>query len=181
MNKFDILQNHLHHFQSSSSSVSACADRLREIGYKICTLENLRNSNTIKVSQLLELKNTTLEQLLNEIVAHNHGYRWEKVMDDLLNIFPIQSVLDTKVPNLNIRDKGAWVILKQDLEIEKMGISLFNEFGEENGPAISLNLESADLREALNIIVSQLDKTIWHISGNPGVYFLTISSIAHNP
>ncbi len=157
-----------------------CADRLREIGYKICTLENLGNSNTITVSQPLELKNTTLEHLLNEIVAQNPGYHWEKVKDDLVNIFPIQSVLDTKVPNFNIRNKGAWLILNQDLEIEKMGISLFNEFGEEKGPLISLNLESTDLRGALNTIVSQLDKAIWHISGNPGAYFLTISSIPHN-
>lgn len=177
MNTFDILQNHIPHFQISSTSVSACADRLRELGYKICTLENLGSSNTIKVSQLLELKNTTLEQLLNTIVAQNPDYRWEKVKDDLLNIFPIQSVLDDKVPDLNIRDKGAWAILEEDLEVEKMGISLFNEFGEENGPLVSLDLESADLREALNTIVSQLDKALWHISGNPGAYFLTISSI----
>lgn len=177
MQQSDILRQRIGHFQVQSASVSHCANRLRELGYRICTLENLEVGNQPETSLPMDIKDITLQELLDDIVRHNSGYRWEKAKTDLINIFPTLSVLDSKVLSLNIRSKGIWRILKEDLEIEGKGISLFVEFGDADGPPIDLSLSPVDLREALNAIVSQLGQSIWHISGNPGAYYLTISDM----
>lgn len=171
-----ILQHCIERFQTESSSVSHCADKLRALGYRICTFEDLQKSNERQVRHPLDLKERTLKQILDEIVIENPGYRW-LVEDELINIYPVQSALNSPTPALNIKSKGVWRILIEDLEIENKGISLFVELTDGDGQLIDLALNAGSLRDALNGIVRQLGQAVWHISGNPGAYFLTISDI----
>jgi hypothetical protein len=176
----NIVQQPLTRFQARSTSISDYSDGLRELGYRVSSFEDLGITNNSEPSQPVVLKNATLQQILDEIVRQNPSYCWEQVNNNLINIFPENSILDSKVPYLDVKNKGLWRVLEEDLEIEKKGIYLFVEFGESDGELIDLSLESADLREALNAIINQLDRTIWHISGRQGAYYLTISNLPDN-
>lgn len=179
MSASDILNRRLSRFQTQSTSVSHFADKLRELGFKICTLENLADEQA-KSGPLIDHKDATLRQLLDEVVEQHPGYRWEAAEKDLINIFPIESVLNSETSPLDIKKKGLYLILKEEMEIERRGISLFIELEEGDGPLIDVSVESANLRKALNAIVRQLTGLIWHISGNPGAYYLTLSVVSES-
>lgn len=149
------------------------------MGFKVCALENLEVAD--KSSPVpIDLREVTLEELLNEIISVNPGYLLAVEPGDLINLYPAGSVLDERVPALSVSGKGVRRILREDLEIERRGISLFMEFSAGEDPLIDLRLELCDLRAALNRIVGQLSNSVWHISGNPGAYSLTITEVETN-
>lgn len=172
MSKLDIWKDRIDGFRVDSASISSCADALRRLGYRICSFEN------VPTHFALDLMDTTLEEILNEIIRKNPGYRWAKVENsDLINIFPNESILDSKMPTLNIQDKGLWEIIEEDFGLEQKGILLFQGLHEVGYPTIDLVLKDHNLRECLNEIVRRFSAAVWHISGNPGAYTLTITDI----
>lgn len=173
MDDVDLLDRRIERFEAPSGNVSDCANRLRELGLRVCSFENLG----AREREPLVLQVTTLRGLLDAIVARNPGYRWEAPSAGLINLFPRESVLDSPVPDLAVSGKGAWRVLDEDLHVSAFGISLFQEFGDPDGPPVSVRLEDADLRNALNAIVAAVGSMVWHIAGQPGEYHLSFSTV----
>jgi hypothetical protein len=173
MSGSDLLKRRIDHFEARNDSVSECADRLRDMGIRVCSFENLPANRRKSVI----LKSMTLRQLLDEIVARNRGYRWDEPRAGLINLFPQESVLGSPVPTLALSSKGAWRVLEDNLRISVLGILLRQEFGDPDGPSVDLDLEHADLRTTLNAIVGQLEPLVWHVAGQPGEYYLSFTSV----
>ncbi len=169
-----ILERQLDHFQIPSASVSACADSLRQKGFKVCSFEELTEEIVRHAPSALERDDATLKEILDAIIALNPGYQWT-VDEDLVNVYPLHSVIDTRVGPLHISDQEVEEILRE-LEIEKLGITYFVELSG-FGPSISVDLANADLRQAFNAVAKQLGEAIWHISGRPGAYTLSFSGV----
>ena len=177
MKSSGLLQQRIPHFHSISNSVTELADNLRQLGYRICTLENLGAAST--ASQPIDQQDITLHSILDEIVSKNPGYRWVLDESGLINLFPAQSILDTRVGPSNVKGKTPWEILEEDIQIEKVGLSLFMEF-QDDSQRMDFSIKKVSLREALNSLVDQLGNTVWHISGSPGAYYLTLTAV-ENP
>ena len=160
-------------FRLRSTGVLDCAGQLRELGYRVCAMEDTGRRRQLRAAEVAELGNVTLAEVLDAIVAANPGYVWEQAAD-LLNIFPQPSILDEKTPAVHVRQKGLWQILREDIRIESKGITILTEMDHE-GPLLDVDLEPADVRHALNAVVAQLPKTFWQISGTEGAFFLTLS------
>lgn len=173
MNGSDLLKQRIDNFEARNDSVSEYADRLRDRGIRVCSFENLEANRKKPVIR----SSMTLRQLLDEIVARNRGYRWDEPRAGLINLFPQESVLDSPVPTLAVRSKGAWRVLEDLLHISVLGILLFEEFGDTDGPSVDLDLEHADLRTTLNAIVGQLEPLVWHVAGQPGEYYLGFTNV----
>jgi len=172
----NILSQLISRFQTPSARVLRCADLLRGLGFKACAMENLGASERAQPASI-DLEGVALEEVLDRIKALNPGYLWAVAQGDLINIYPVRSVLDERVAGLQVSGKGVWRVLREDLEIEQRGLSIFMESAAGDGPTVDLRLESADLRAALNQIVGQLGDSVWHISGNPGAYTLSFTGV----
>ncbi len=170
-----ILERQLDHFHIPSASVSACADSLRQKGFKVCSFEELTEETARQAPPVLERHATTLKDILDAVVFLHPNYQWT-VDEDLVNIYPLHSVLDTRVGSLRVSAKEVGDILEEDLQIEKLGITYFSELAG-IGPSINLDLQDVDIRQALNAIVKELGQAIWHISGRPQAYFLSFSGV----
>lgn len=177
MDATDLLNQRIANFRAPSPGVSRCADELRARGFKVCSMEDLARDLSTRADEPIDREGATLAELLDEITGRNPGYVWTTAQADLINVYPAGSVLDEKVGELSVEGKGVYRILKEDLGIAKYGVSLFDELTSGDGPPVDLRLESADLREALNQIVGRIGSTVWHISGRPGAYWLTITGI----
>jgi len=173
MSGSDLLERYFDHFDAPRGSVSDCADRLRKLGIRMCSFENL----TTDQGKPMTLSGMTLEEILDAIVERNPGYCWDEPRVGLINLFPEDSVLDSPVPAVVVRSKGCRRVLEDNLQISRLGIFLFEEFGDPDGPVIDLDLEHADLRTALNAIVSQLEPLVWHVAGRPGAYYLSFTNV----
>ena len=156
-----------------ASPAAVCA-RLREWGIRACCLEDPALINPSAASPEIG----TVRELLDAVVAENHSYRWDLTADDLINVFPSHSVLDDRVDQLDCESEGLWRILEDRLRLRDHGIELFQELEDGDGPTISVSLPSGSLRDALNAVVAPIDAAVWHISGSPGGWFLTVSSTA---
>jgi len=174
----DILERRIAKFDVPSGSVSVVADGLRKIGYRVCSFEDLDMAGGESNVMPFTLNDMRLRDLLDEIVRLNPAYTWEKVDDDIINIFPKNSVLDTKVPAIRIKGKALVRALVEDLGLEDKGIYLFNELSQAGGPVIDMRLKESSLREILNKIIQECGRVAWHISGRPGAYFLTLTDVA---
>jgi hypothetical protein len=159
-----------------TSSVLDCAGQLRRLGYRVCGMEDTSRRGQAHVAAPREIENVTLAKVLDAIIAENSSYRWEEV-GDLLNIFPQDSILDEQTPAVNAKGRGLWRILKEDLQIEKKGLTLFSDIEQEEGPLLDVQLEPMDIRHALNAIVAPLPRTFWQISGRESTFFLTLSAM----
>jgi hypothetical protein len=168
-----VLDQVLSHFEPRSTSISDVADALRAAGFRVLSVENLGEAPVSK--KTLALESVTLERVLNEIVAANPGYRWRQGADDLIEIGPHRSVLDERIGPVRRRGEGAWRVLRSALQ--QRGISLFQELERGDGPPVDLALEDADVRDLLNAVALQLGRVVYHVSGRPGAYFLTISDV----
>ena len=156
-----------------ASPAAVCA-RLREWGIRACCLADPARINPSAGSPEIG----TVRELLDAVVAENHSYRWDLTADDLINVFPSHSVLDDQVDQLDCESEGLWRILEDRLRLRDHGIELFQELEDGDGPTISVSLPSGSLRDALNAVVAPIDAAVWHISGSPGGWFLTVSSTA---
>jgi hypothetical protein len=117
-----------------------------------------------------------VRELLDGVVAANPGYQWDLTPDGLVNVFPVPSVLDEPVSPVNLAGMGLWRVLEDYLALRQYKIELFMELREGDGPVVSVDLSAASLRAALNTLVAQIDNSVWHISGTPDAYFLTVLS-----
>ena len=153
--------------------MSDCADKLRKLGIRVCSFENLSGDQNKPIT----FSDASLREILDAIIEKNPGYHWDEPSVGLLNIFPKRSVLDSLMPTVALRSKGSWRVLEDNLQISKLGIIFFGEFGDPDGPIIDLDLEHADLRAVLNTIVAQIDPLVWHITGLPDVYYLNFTTI----
>jgi len=169
----NLLKRRIDHFDSPQSFVSDCADGLRKLAIRVCSFENL----TAGQGKPMTLRGMTLKEVLDAIVERNPGYQWDEPRVGLINLFPGDSVLDSPVPTVAVRSKGCWRVLEDNLQISTLGIFLFEEFGDPDGPAVDLDLERADLRTALNTIVGQLEPFVWQVAGRPGAYYLSFTSV----
>jgi hypothetical protein len=168
------LEQRIERFTAAEPTVLHCSERLRAMGIRVCSFTQLPATAT---KSLLTLTNTTLRRLMDEVVAVNPGYRWEEPKPGLINLWPEHSVLDTSAPRLVVRSKGAWRVLEEDVNIESLGITIFQEFGDPNGPPIDLELEEGNLRTALNQIVEQLAPLVWHITSREGEAYLSFTNV----
>jgi hypothetical protein len=173
-NEMEFLKRRIDRFEVKNATISECADSLRRLGIRICSFENL-NMNQ---SSPLIFSDITIAQILERIIEINPGYRWDEPNIGLINIVPNKSVLDSPVPDTVVSSKGAWRLLEDDLHISALGILLFEEFGDTDGPTIDINLQNADLRFALNAIVAQLEPMVWHIFGQPKAYYLSFTIVS---
>jgi hypothetical protein len=153
-------------------SPAAVAGELRAAGIRACCLDDAESEKPTSAASV-----ATVRDALDAVAEANPGYRWDVGPNDLLNIFPAPSVLDDDVPRLDVAGKGLWTVLEEDVDLASHGIELFMEFRDGAGPPVSAEVPGGSLRSVLNHLVAPLDGTVWHISGTPGAYFLTITSI----
>jgi hypothetical protein len=156
-----------------ASPAQVCA-RLREWGIRACCLEDPALVNPSAGSPEI----ATVRQLLDAVVAENPSYRWDLAADGLINVFPSQSILDDQVDGLECESEGLWRVLDDRLRLRDHGMELFQELEDGDGPTISVSLPPGSLRDALNALVAPVEAAVWHISGSPGGWFLTVSSTA---
>ena len=168
-----LLDQRVDSFEVADPTVTACADRLRALGVRVCSFATLPAS----ASGPLVVPPASLHRLLDAIVGANPGYRWDEPKPGLLNLYPDQSVLDEAVAPLTARSKGAWRVLEEDVGIGTFGITLFQELGDPDGPEIDLELRGTDLRGALNEVVARLRPLVWHIAGRPGQLHLSFTNV----
>ena len=143
------------------------------MGIRVCSFVNLPEHP----AEPITLDGMTLEQILDAIVERNPGYRWDEPSVELINVFPNDSILNCPAPTVTARSNGAWRVLRDALRIDTLGIVLFNELADPDGPSIELDLKQADLRTALNAIVGQLEPLVWHVEGRPNEYYLSFTGV----
>lgn len=153
-------------------SPAGVAGALRGAGIRACCLENSDSPKPTSAASV-----NTVRDALDAVVEANTGYRWDALPEGLVNIFPVPSVLDDDVPQLSVAGKGLWSVLEEDVGLASHGIELFMEFRDGDGPPVHADVPGGSLRSALNHLIAPVAGTVWHISGSPGAYFLTITSI----
>jgi hypothetical protein len=163
------------------SPAAVCA-RLRELGIRACCLddpEQVTEQVTERAAGQATGKDdatpsATVRGLLDDLVATHPSYRWELAQSGLVNVFPARSVLDDPVPGFVARGDGLWRVLER-LRLQDHGIELFQELGDGDGPALSVEVAPGSLRSALNAVVAPVDGAVWHLSGSAGAWFLTVA------
>lgn len=153
-------------------SPTAVAGALRTAGLRACVLENAESEKPTAAASV-----DTVRDALEAVAEANPGYRWDVAPEGLVNIFPVPSVLDDDVPELHVAGKGLWSVLEEDVGLASHGIELFMEFRDADGPPVPDDVPGGSLRSVLNRLVAPVAGTVWHISGRPGAYFLSITSI----
>lgn len=156
-------------FRLDSTGVLDCAGQMRALGYRVCAMEDKGRGAGARA----ELKDVTVAEVCDAIVAANAGYAWEQV-GDLLNIYPTASILDERIGAVHAKGKSMWRILREDVGIEQVGLTIVSEMESED-PLLDVDLEPGDVRHALNGLVERLPKAFWQISGTAGAFFLMIS------
>lgn len=169
----DLLAVRIDRFEVAGVSVSGCVEALRALGTRVCSFESLPADHDISLS----FRGVTLRHVLDSIVGKSSGYRWDEPSPGLINLVPSESVLDSHVPDAAVQSKGAWRVLDEDLQIGRLGITRFEQFGGQDGPAVSVAWEHADLRAALNAIILRMTSSVWHISGQSGAYYLDFTVV----
>jgi hypothetical protein len=153
-------------------SPGAAANALRAAGIRANCLELGDRSTASEAGPP-----STAGEALKAVVRADPRYRWEVTNAGLLDLYPTPSVLDDAVPALSVAGKGLWTVLESDLGLADHGIELFMELRDGDGPPVPDDLPAGTLRAALDRLVAPVDQTVWHITGNPGAFFLTVSAI----
>lgn len=154
-----------------------CAESLRRLGIRVCSFETLPLDQTDPIT----IERMTLREVLDTVVEIHPGYRWDEPHPGLFNLFPDNSPLDSPVPSLTVTKKPCARVLEEDLHVNAMGVFLFEEFGEPDSPLVDIDSVKADLRDALNTIVYQLESVVWQVVGQPGAYYLSFTSVLVAP
>jgi hypothetical protein len=145
---------------------------LRGAGIRACCLDDATRAQAPAPAVY-----RTVRDLLDAVTQENPGYRWEVVPSGLVNVYPVPSVLDDPVGPVKAAGTGLWRVLDEILGITRHNLELFVEFRDGDGPLVNVDLPAASLRTALNALVASVPDTVWHISGTPDAYFLTVSAI----
>jgi hypothetical protein len=131
----------------------------------------------------IDLENATLEDVLNELIGQETGYRWE-LRDGVINITPITSrddlvekLLNTPIPQFDqpkklgkfqIRD--AIVELPEVVALLKANGITASHYGYFYGPSlhtnkrIDLSISGTDLRGVLNKVIRETEHNMWIVS-----------------
>ena len=157
----------------SDLSPAAVAGALRRAGIRACFME-LPGSEPPAAAT----PPATAADALAGVVEANPGYRWEPGPEDLVDIFPVPSVLDDQVAPLEVAGKGLWSVLDDDVGLAEHGIELFLEMRDGDGPPVPSDLPGGTLRSVLDELIAPLRATVWQISGRPGALFLSVTLIA---
>jgi hypothetical protein len=159
------------------SPAAVCA-RLRELGIRACCLDDPEQVTVRATGQPTGKDDatppSTVRGLLDDLVVTHPSYRWELAQGGLVNVFPSRSVLDDPVPGFVAQGEGLWRVLER-LRLQDHGIELFQELGDGDGPALSVDVAPGSLRSALNAVVAPVDGAVWHLSGSAGAWFLTVA------
>lgn len=131
----------------------------------------------------IDLENATLEDVLNEIVVQESGYRWE-LRDGVINIIPITSrddfierLLNTPIRRFDQPKKlGKFQIRDAIVELPEV-VSLLNangitasHYGYFYSPSVNTNdkfdlsISGTDLRGVLNKVIRETEHNMWIIS-----------------
>lgn len=153
-------------------SPGSAANALRAAGIRACCLELGDRATATDTGPP-----STVAEALEAVVRADPRYRWEITESGLLDLFPTPSVLDDDVPALPVAGKGLWTVLEDDVGLAGHGIELFLELRDGDGPPVPDDLPAGTLRAALDALVAPVDQTVWHITGNPGAFFLTVTAI----
>lgn len=159
-------------FVPAAPSVAGYVESLRAHGLRVCFFENLPSAPVASAA----LDSMTPRRILESLVAQCPGFRWEEA-SGLINVVPLESVLDSPLPDAAVQRKAVWNVLDEDLQIGRFGISRFDQFSDSQGRPVSVAWKDADLRAALNTIALQMPASVWHISGRPGAYFLSFTLV----
>ena len=155
----------LDRFSPASGSVSDVAAALRAAGYRVCSLEDLDRRSEDAPPPTGE----TLEDVLDTLVAADPEYRWQSSEADLIEISPLESVLDEPAA---ASDRPTLVD-----ELERHGIAFFDGLAGTE-PTLDLPETATTVRALLNaLVVATGSSAAWHISGTAGAWFLTIVGV----
>lgn len=131
----------------------------------------------------IDLENVALEDVLNEIVGQERGYKWE-VRDGVINIIPITSrdefvekLLNTPIPRFDQPKKlGKFQIRDAIMELPEVvallkanGITashygyFYNRTARSN-EIVDLSTSGTDLRGVLNKVIRETEHNMWMIS-----------------
>ncbi|ONI77924.1 hypothetical protein ALI144C_31485 [Actinosynnema sp. ALI-1.44] len=152
---------------------SEASQLLRSLGIRLCCLDD-----TSRVLEPAPETYRTAEGILEAVATTNPGYQWDIVANGLVNVFPVPSVLDEPVPPLTVAGTGLWRVLEEHVAIPRYKIQLFMEFRDDDGPPVPADLPAGSVRAALNTLIAPVAQTVWHVSGTPDAWFLTVSAIA---
>jgi hypothetical protein len=158
----------------SSPGPSAVCEALRAKGVRACCLDDTGADPRPLASTSSFV---TVRDALAGITAERPRYRWEIAYPDLVNVYPVDSVIENDAPPLHIAGKGLWVVLEEDLPLRNWDITLFVEFKAGDGPPVFVDLEGASIRAALSACIGQVRGAVWHISGTPDNYVLSVSDV----
>lgn len=131
----------------------------------------------------IELENATLDNVLNEIVGQETGYKWE-LRDGVINVIPITSRDDfvekllntevrqfdqpTKLGKFQIRD--AIVELPEVVALLKANGIKASHYGYSYNPSlnadkgIDLSISGTDVRGVLNKVIRETEHNMWMVS-----------------
>jgi hypothetical protein len=158
------------------ASLSAIADGLSRQGVRVCLMVVLDPGERVRTSRPVEFRRGTVRYLLDGVLKGHPGYHWEDVHQQLINVIPLDSVIEATIGDISVRKKPLAMVLAEDLALAKHGISVFEELANSVGSSIDLDLKDCTVRHALNAIVGQLPQAYWRISGVPSALFLTIAT-----
>jgi len=130
----------------------------------------------------VDLENATLEDVLNEIVGQETGYRWE-LRDGVINIAPVTSKDDfvEKLLNTEIRRfdqpkklgkfqiRDAIVELPEVVALLKANGITASHYGYYYSPlhtneGIDLSISGTDVRGVLNKVIRETEHNMWMVS-----------------
>ena len=158
------------------ASLSAIADGLSRQGVRVCLMVVLDPGERVRTNRPVEFHRGTVRDLLDGVLKGHPGYHWEEVDHQVINVIPLDSVIEATIGDISVRKKPLKMVLAEDLALAKHGISVFEELANSAGPPFDLDLKACTVRHALNAIVGQLPQAYWRISGVPGALFLTIAT-----
>jgi hypothetical protein len=131
----------------------------------------------------IDLENASLENVLNEIIAQETGYKWE-LRDGVINIIPITSRDDfvEKLLNTEIRQfdqpkklgkfqiRDAIVELPEVVALLKANRITASHYGYLYNPSrktdekIDLSISGTDVRGVLNKVIRETEHNMWMVS-----------------
>lgn len=129
-----------------------------------------------KTEITIHLTNKTLREVLDSLTTADREYEWKSdVRLRLISILPrAGSVLNWRVPKLNMSSKGRLQAIQEDLSLQSHQVSVFwrGPYEAYDRP-ISLATENIAVLDALNMISLQDPSLCWTLAGFKGGRILT--------
>lgn len=171
----DILSKRLNSFVLEKASIKETVSKLREHGLRICFEEVEKTNKEADVENhliSLELRDKTVEKILNEIAVRTSQYTWKRHENtNILIIFPKSgSVLNWKVPALKAKNRSIMDLLEKDdiLDLKRHNIIFFYRgFTQPLDIPITIDLQDKPVMDSLNNLINSHPRLCWTIQVNP--------------